>query len=133
MPFSQLTIPTCLLIADYVVLMVSANSEYKGVGRMLTIFTHAWQQAASLPGGVPGRLVAVFIGPGMLRLVPEVKKAVASLQPAPKNAGADLLAAIHVLDGTDNSTERLGWYAAADVHVLNSGRRGCLRNVHTQP
>lgn len=107
--------------------MVSANSAYKGVSRMLATFARAWQQAGVLPGGAPGRLVLVCIGPGMLRLKPEVERTAASMQAAQNgtanaaHAGDSFQAAVHVLDGTDNSTERLGWYVAGDVHVLNSG------------
>lgn len=65
--------------------------------------------------------------PGLQR---EVQQAWTELQRAAQqgsttaaSAVADLPAAIHLLDSTVNATERLGWYAAADVQVLNSG--GC--------
>ena len=122
------------VFADYVVLIVSKNSPYKGVSRLLAAFVKAWQQASSLPSGEPGRLLLVCIGTSMPELADEVEQAAANLQVATQPAGAadggaaqagdTLQAAVHLLDETDNSTQRLGWYAAADVHVLNSGERG---------
>ncbi len=127
--------PSC--IADYVVLMVSANSAYKGADRMMATFAKAWQRAGSLPGA-RGRMLLVCVGRGMPGLEAQVKRITASLQqqqqqqPDANNTGAvgaagtgsSLRAAVHLFDLTDNSTQRLGWYAAGDVHVLNSGGAG---------
>ncbi len=130
-PDSGFTLHFCF--ADYVVLMVSGNSPYKGVGRLLAAFAKAWQQASSLPSGEPGRLLLVCIGRSMPKLAEDVEQAAANLQLATQQAGAaaggaaqagdTLQASVHLLDETDNSTQRLGWYAAADVHVLNSGKK----------
>lgn len=116
--------------------MVSANSVHKGVSRMLATFVRAWQQAAVLHDGACGRLLLVAVGGGMVKLEDEVKRISASLEQAPKPAGAAtrgarsavvgrLSSAVHLFNQTDNSTQRLGWYAAGDVHVLNSGRQCC--------
>lgn len=71
------------------------------------------------------------IGKDMLLLEDNVKQAWADLQQMPDPHGVGdweaataanaLPAAIHLLDATPDPMERLGWYAAADVQVLNSG------------
>jgi glycosyltransferase involved in cell wall biosynthesis len=113
---------------DYVLILVGTNIAHKGTARLVSTFARAWQQVGSMPGA-PGRLLLVCIGQDMLNLAEEVRQAWAGLQPTRQPEAAEgeavpaantLPAAIHLLDGTANSTERLGWYAAADVQVLNS-------------
>ena len=122
------------MLADYIILLVGSNFPHKGAGRLVQAFARAWQQAGSLSNSTPGRLLLVCIGPGMPGLEKEVQQAWAELQRAAQqgsttaaSATDDLPAAIHLLDSTVNATERLGWYAAADVQVLNSG--GCCDAV----
>ena len=93
----------------------------------MATFAKAWQQAGSLPGA-HGRMLLVCVGRGMLGLEAQAKQIAASLQqqqqqPDANNTGAagaartgsSLQAAVHLFDLTDNSMQRLGWYAAGDV------------------
>lgn len=117
------------------VLTVGTNTPHKAIGRILSTFVRAWQQAGVVRNGTHGRLLFVAVGSGMLLLEDEVKRISASLEQAPKPAEAatqgaasavvGLPAAVHLFNQTDNSTQRLGWYAAADVHVLHSGGQCC--------
>lgn len=122
--------------ADYVVLLAGTNAPDKGTASLVAAFARAWRQAGTLPDGAPGRLLLLCVGKGMPELSGTVEEAWARMQqagpadtaggpaaPGAAQAAHGLPAAVHLLDNTANATELLGWLAAADVQVVNSGGR----------
>lgn len=90
-------------------------------------------------GGTCGRLLLVCVGTGMFRLKVAVEQqwhniwyaaggdsdtgpaANAAAEMSNSHSQGRLLEAVHLFDATSDGEERLGWYAAADAQVVNSG------------
>ena len=124
--------------ADHVLLYVGTHARHKGTARLVAAFARAWWQAVSKPDGKPGRLLLLCIGQDMLELAAVVQEQWEAIQQAAAAAGPQLLkplqqggglpAAVHLMENVGNATERLGWYTAGDVQVLNAGG-GCHGRV----
>lgn len=134
---TQVFLPrTCLprtCCTDYVVLLVGTHAEHKGTARLVGAFARAWWRAGVLPAGdgaESGRLLLVCVGQGMLELWLAVEQHWVAVQQAASLVGGETLAAlqaggglphaVHLFEATANLTERLGWYVAGDVQVLNA-------------
>lgn len=118
-------------------LTVGTNEARKGTSRLVYSFAQAWLQSSrrlASAGRTGGRMLLVGLGLHMPQLAAVVQEEWGRLLYAAELVGENITApasngqpfggAVHLVEATGNTTARLGWYAAADVQVLNAGRWG---------
>lgn len=98
--------------ADFLVLFVGSHADHKGTERLLRAFAATWTLGSAVPGSGE-RLLLVMVGPRVTKLEPVLKE----LSKGTPGLGK----AVHLLNAASDDASRLGWYAAGDVQVINSG------------